>query len=78
MSGHLNHLPNACFASNSFQHVQPMNTTYSYSSHLMSPIQYSQYSTTGSPKAPPNVSVKITGPFPTVSPQSSKSSCYLS
>ena len=55
MPGRLNHLPNACFGSNLFQNVQPINTTYSYSSHLMSPIQYF---TMGSPKPLPDVSMK--------------------
>ena len=54
MSGHSVRPPNACFAFNSFQHVQPINNTYSYSSHLMSPPRYS---TLGSTESPPNASM---------------------
>ena len=64
MSGHSNGPPNACFVSNSFQHVQPTSNIYSYSSNLMSPTRYS---TIGSAESPPNDYMQSAVPFPTTS-----------
>ena len=57
MSEHSNGPTNAC---NSSQYVQPMNTTYSYSAHLMSPPRYS---TMGLGVLPPYVSKDSPGHF---------------
>ena len=68
MFGHSKCQPNACVASNSFHHFQPMNIT------LSPPL----YSTMGSAESPHNVSMHSLGSFSTASPQSSSSSSYSS